>query len=136
MNDSSTPVDPFTLADEIQPIRRANEHPMPEFARIIQPHLVKILHMGQRATALVHQHAVAHPDKRIIPPHPTIAAIEIACAHLSVGIDIDAMHAADDLAFMADYVSIASNIDRVRRVFPSHVRLRFAHGAGIIDSAR
>lgn len=125
MTPEHAPVDPFALAENIVPVQKSNGHPMPDFKAIAPADMARIIEMGQRASRIIEARAAANPTKHIIPPHPLHCAVEIACTHLSRGLDLVAMYHADDLTFAAEYVIIAANIDRVRRTFPAHVRLQF-----------
>lgn len=125
MTPEHTPVDPFALAENITPVQKTNAHVMPDFKAIPPADMGRIVEMGQRASRIIAAQAAANPDKHIIPPHPLHCAVEIACTHLSRGLDLRAMYHADDLTFAAEYVTIAANIDRVRRTFPAHVGLHF-----------
>ena len=55
-----------------------------------------------------------------------LIAMDVSVAHISRGLDLRAMLGADDLSFIADIVSIQTNVQRLDGTLPFFVHLRFA----------
>ena len=65
------------------------------------------------------------PGKTLLEPDRTVIAMDVAAAHICRGLDLAGLLQADDLAFIADIVSIQTNIQRVDGRLPGFVHLRF-----------
>jgi len=128
MTTETTPLDdndPFIYAGKIVPIVKRNGAQLPNFASMNPMELGLCLAIGKRAAELIHQHAIDHPEKNIVPPHPLICAVDVAVAHLAVTLDLKRFFNADNLAFIPEFVQIAHHIDRVNNLFPTDVALKF-----------
>lgn len=66
------------------------------------------------------------PGQTLLEPDPMLIAMDVSVAHISRGLDLRAMLGADDLSFIADIVSIQTNVQRLDGTLPFFVHLRFA----------
>lgn len=117
--------DPFIHAGKIVPITKSNGAQLPNFTSMNPMELGLCLAIGKRASELISQHAIDHPEKNIVPPHPLICAVDVAVAHLAVPLDLKRFFNADNLTFIPEFVQIARHIDRVANFFPTTVELKF-----------
>jgi len=69
------------------------------------------------------------PGKTLLEPDRMVIQMDVAAAHITRGLDLAGLLQADDLAFIADIVSIQSNIQRVDGRLPGFVHLRFTRKA-------
>lgn len=81
---------------------------MPAFDRMSREDHARIRDLSQRIGSVLREHA--SPRSEI--PSDGVIACDISVAHLQYGLDIAAFHRADNLAAVAEYITIARTIDR------------------------
>jgi len=109
--DRRTPVtDPFAPAT-ISKAPDKSQVPIPRFDSIPRMDMEIIKAMGQRAAQLLQQ--MKDEGRKIeVPPWP-MCACDIAVAHLARPLDLNRFARADNVAFFAAYMYIASRINRL-----------------------
>ena len=81
--------------------------------------------LGERASRMLVDYAVKNPQRRIVPPHPTVCAMDFALVHLHRRLDLRALESANDLDFLSEYIVIAQHINRQTGHWPTGVALNF-----------
>ena len=66
------------------------------------------------------------PGETLLEPDRIVIAMDVAVAHICRGLDLSALLTADDLSFIAEILSIQTNVQRVDGKLPDYVHLRFA----------
>ena len=113
-----------------KPIHEMQGSPIPwDKIRPFEYHMIRGI--AERADAIYRdwiakRRLTLKPGETILEPDRMVLAMDIAVAHLSRDLDLSAFLTADDLTFIAEVLSIQTNINRVDGRLPDYVHLRFA----------
>ena len=116
--------DPFRNEGQFE-IVQSNGY-MPPLERITPEQHTRAQRMGKVLSALIVDVARGRPESTIAPPHPSIVALDLLVVCLSrPGYSLERMEDAPADVALAEYVKIATHINRPAAGFPPHVELMF-----------
>ena len=117
--------DPFRIDAAAHRMPKKSNGIVPNYKAIPLPELHLCQVLGKRASDLIAHHANTHPERQIVTPHPLVCSADFATVHLHRPLRLQALHEADDLAFMGDYLLIARHLDREHCRWDRSIPLNF-----------
>lgn len=87
-----------------------------DFARVADADVHMLLIIGTRCSHLISGIAATRAPGEVIAPHPNVAGLDWAIAHIKYDFDLQRVIELDDLTLTSAYAVIAGRIDRINCV--------------------